>query len=524
MKLCANFVKPTVGPYCLSIFLAALFSCRPSAEERQGRELAAKYCSGCHLTPEPALLDKTTWREGVLPIMGVYLGFYPEVPTPSSESFYHEYLASGAFPAQPLLSEAEWVVLQEYFTKFSPEKLVPISRDLRPGTRWVADDEKATAPGPTLPATTAILFDSTTRRLWVADNIHQKIYLEKLDGTPTDSLGAPGPVSAIARSSDGFLVTTLGSIAPSERAEGSVSRVRRDAASGRYLQETLLTDLHRPVQTLEVDLDRDGQNELVVCEFGFLTGRLAYWKKDSAGTYQSRPLSPTAGALKVLATDWNRDGWPDLLALFGQGDERVSVFINKKGKGFQEKVLLRFPPSYGSMDFDLQDFDRDGRPDLLYVCGDNADYSRVLKPYHGLYIFRNEGDGVFEKKYFFPVNGAYRAKVRDFDRDGDLDVAVVSFFADYARTPHESFVYLEASGPFSFRGFTTPHGQRGRWVALEAGDVDHDGDTDLILANSAVADGFDQVHDALWRHSPPYLILKNTTRQPNAESPKTARK
>ena len=36
------------------------------------------------------------------------------------------------------------------------------------------------------------------------------------------------------------------------------------------------------------------------------------------------------------------------------------------------------------------DFDNDGFEDLIYVCGDNADITPILKSYHGIYIFLND--------------------------------------------------------------------------------------------------------------------------------------
>ncbi len=504
-------MKPGGVPHCVLLLLVALLSCQPNAQEQQGRELAEQYCAGCHLMPEPTLLDKQTWREGVLPIMGVYLGIFPEVPTPASESFYHDYLDQGLFPEAPLISSQEWEALKQYYESLAPETLVPIARGLKPGLQFAAVSAPI-AVDRVLPATTSVFWDEAKSQLWVADNIRKQIYIQKPNGTTVDSLPQTTPVSTIGRGavSGEMLITQIGTIAPDREAAGTLSRATFDAGEGTYRQETQIENLHRPTEAVEVDLDRDGTPELVISEFGFLTGRLAYWQKNkNDGTYRPYPITTQSGALKTIAHDWNRDGWPDLLVLFGQGDERISVFINQKDGTFQEKVLRRFPPSYGSMDFDLQDFDKDGKPDLLYVCGDNADYSRILKPYHGLYIFRNEGSDTFAQEYFFPVNGAYRAQVADFDQDGNLDIALISFFANYARTPQESFVYFASDGGFDFDAFTTPSGGRGRWITLDTGDVDGDGNIDVILGNCAAADGYDRLYNSLWTDSPPYLILKN---------------
>ena len=146
----------------------------------------------------------------------------------------------------------------------------------------------------------------------------------------------------------------------------------------------------------------------------------------------------------------NNDGQPDLLVLMAQGDEGIYLFTNHNGR-FTEKRLLRFPPVYGSTYFDLVDFNRDGHPDILYTCGDNADLSPVLKEFHGIYLFTNDGAMNFTQAYFFPLHGAYKALAEDYDQDGDLDIAAISFFPDYQRSPEESFVYLENQGKLRFR-------------------------------------------------------------------------
>src|SRR5256885_11339685 len=71
------------------------------------------------------------------------------------------------------------------------------------------------------------------------------------------------------------------------------------------------------------------------------------------------------------------------------------------------------------MYFTMRDFNGDGKPDILYVNGDNFDYSRVLKPYHGIRILENDGHNNFAERDFFPVYGAAQAVVADFDKDGD---------------------------------------------------------------------------------------------------------
>jgi hypothetical protein len=94
----------------------------------------------------------------------------------------------------------------------------------------------------------------------------------------------------------------------------------------------------------------------------------------------------------------------DIAALYAQGDERIVIYYNDGQGEFRGgfKIAARFPGVYGSMYFDLHDFDRDGDMDILYVNGDNFDYSQILKPYHGIRIYENDGSDNFQRKVFLP--------------------------------------------------------------------------------------------------------------------------
>ena len=71
----------------------------------------------------------------------------------------------------------------------------------------------------------------------------------------------------------------------------------------------------------------------------------------------------------------------------------------------------------------------------------------------------------------------------DFDADGDLDIASASFFPDYGKSPRESFVYLESKGGLKFEPSTFRQCIGGRWMTLDAADMDGDGDIDVLSAS-----------------------------------------
>jgi FG-GAP-like repeat/FG-GAP repeat len=231
----------------------------------------------------------------------------------------------------------------------------------------------------------------------------------------------------------------------------------------------------------EVALDGTGRNSFIICEFGNNRGRLAYYANDGS-RYVRHVLDGNPGAIRVEMHDMNGDGFPDVVALLAQGDERIVVFQNDgKGNFDAERVLARFPPVYGSMFFSMHDFNGDGKLDILYVNGDNFDYSRVLKPYHGVRILENDGSGRFRERYFFPVYGAARAEAVDFDGDGKLDILITSNFADFKRHPERGIVFLESVGAYQFRPYAFSVAATNQWNLTAVADLDHDGRPDVLV-------------------------------------------
>jgi hypothetical protein len=232
-------------------------------------------------------------------------------------------------------------------------------------------------------------------------------------------------------------------------------------------------------------------------------------------------LKAVPGARKVLVRDLNQDGKPDLVALTGQGSEGIWAFYNRGDGRFAEEPLLRFSPVYGSSYFDLVDFNGDGFEDILYTNGDNADYSISPKPYHGVRIYLNNGRNAFKEAWFFPLYGATQAAARDFDGDGDLDIAAIAFFPHYQKAPEEGFVYFENDGKMHFTPRTLPNAERGKWLVMETGDFDGDGDLDIALGSFLYMPG--QVPPSIgeaWRQrGSSVTILYNRLREVAAKSP-----
>lgn len=76
-------------------------------------------------------------------------------------------------------------------------------------------------------------------------------------------------------------VTEIGVLNPSEEKKGRVLRIEEDTV-------VLVDSLHRPVHTLVEDLNNDGTVELVISEFGHLTGQLSLLIEQEDGSFDKR--------------------------------------------------------------------------------------------------------------------------------------------------------------------------------------------------------------------------------------------
>ena len=477
----------------------------------KGEALAKQYCQSCHQFPEPSLLDVKSWEEGVLPNMGPRLGIF-------DFNFQHypnmrrdRNLPAGFYPSQPVLSFQEWQYILDYYLATSPDSLLPQKRSYPIKNDLSLFRISAPASLRPHPTTCFIQVDTTQRpfTLWHADIFSKSVIRYDQQLQPLDSFTSEGgPIIDIDLNSRPLVATNVGLLNPSNAVRGKLETVQTDAGGKWYLDTAICIDsLHRPVQSLRVDLNGDGRPDELICEFGNLTGALS-WYENRGDHYDRRVIRGLPGSIKAYVRDYNRDGRPDIFALFAQGEEGIFLFTNEGQGKFSEKEILRFPPSYGSSYFEMDDFNGDGFPDIVYTCGDNADFSQVLKPYHGVYIFLNDGEWNFSQKYFFPINGCYKAMAADFDGDGDLDLATISFFADYQRQPEEGFVYLENRGNFDFVPHSDRATQQGRWLTMDVRDFNGDGKPDIFLGNFSMSLGSIN-SDVNWRGAAPFLYLEN---------------
>jgi len=505
------------------LFFGALFACKdnnkhnPRSNFQQqkiklGKQLAARYCQSCHLLPDPSLLDKNSWTTGVLPNMGPRLGIFQYFGVyPSSRT--DKNLPANFYPPKPVIDVDEWQNIFYYYATQSPDTLQAQHRQYPIQMRLATFSVQYPRFKYNRPASTyvKIATGQSAPSLIVGDALRRILYFFNSRLQISDSVHCSSPVVDIEFTQQQMLACEIGNLNPNNGKSGKGKFLNRINGKLQEDSAALFDSLMRPVQITSADLNKDGRTDYLVCEFGNLVGALSWMENLGNNKFSRHTLRPVPGAIKACIDDYNHDGLPDIWVLFAQGEEGVFLFTNMGSGNFSAQEVLRFPPAYGSSSFELDDFNHDGYPDILYTCGDNADFSPVLKPYHGVYIFLNDGTNHFVKKFFFPINGCYKAIARDFDGDGDLDVATISFFADYKNQPEEGFVYLENKGNFDFHPYSLPEAESGRWLTMDAGDINGDGKIDIILGNFSV--GPSPIKSKVnWQQSPPFLVLKNTGR------------
>jgi len=451
-------------------------------EPSPGRQLAEIHCANCHLLPEPDELTDNLWLNEILPKMGARLGRYGAegrdhyLGTPAERPYLEP-----IFPTTNLIDSLDWEALKTYYLSNAPQKLkedkpAPIITEM---TSFIVEPVYDTTAGNERALTTLIQFDSTRGMIHTGGEFGSDGVFRVFDVMNRLISRQPTVTAPSAYDAASGLVLEMGSLSPSDNPRGLLHAVQDSTNENRLLSDSLA----RPVDMLRLDLDLNGEREVIVAEFGNLVGRLRTWLVTSDGSLVPKDvLAATPGAIRLRAADMDGDGNDDLLVLFAQGDERLEVWYSRPGKPVRKR-LLRFPPSHGSSDFQASDFDGDGDLDLIVTNGDNFDYQPEPKGYHGLRIYANNGAEAFNEVFFREIDGAYGVEVDDFDDDGDQDLAVIAYFVPPATRQFTSFLYLEQTDELEFEatGFLKKADQH--YMRMTSGDVDGDGDTDLLLAN-----------------------------------------
>jgi hypothetical protein len=190
------------------------------------------------------------------------------------------------------------------------------------------------------------------------------------------------------------------------------------------------------------DIDNDGDQDIVLNGLWIETPDLhkkdEWIKHDYAPEWYSQKTGETGkwwdNNTKVTTYDMNGDGYQDIL--ISQAESKgwpVCWYENPSGSGnsgWKQHIV-------GYMDYchtlQVADIDNDGDPDVF--CGELIPWDdRRADPYHPVVIFLNTGNCLRWERQEIDRHGCYGGKAGDVDNDGDIDLVAPR---NYERGPFQ---------------------------------------------------------------------------------------
>ena len=222
------------------------------------------------------------------------------------------------------------------------------------------------------------------------------------------------------------------------------------------------------------DYDNDGDLDFYVGDAAFNTAtdfKGDFYRNNGDKTFTRVPLDQLADG--GVWADYDNDGFVDLFIV--DSGQPTSVYRNNQNGTFS--VVPGMFNQGADWTLAFADIDNDRDLDLLQV-GRNGDITRNN-------LWRNNGNSTFTEMTTSAVNTTNMGSARgaswaDFDNDGDLDL-----FAPSATPAQPSRFFMnDGTGNFTAQTALSVLGVNVATSASALGDVDNDGDVDLIINNS----------------------------------------
>ena len=166
LKMVTNHV-PSSGARLFKCILACtlfMISCTNvnNKKEKTGEELSKTYCGSCHLFPDPALLDKRTWKEDVLPAMAKQLGI--------------DYIYETTLPGQkPVVTVEEWKKILAYYINSAPGIMPAQERPAVKRSPLFLAAKKAALSKGNFPSTSFIKIDEGNHWIYAANSFDSSV-------------------------------------------------------------------------------------------------------------------------------------------------------------------------------------------------------------------------------------------------------------------------------------------------------------------------------------------------------------
>lgn len=326
------------------------------------------------------------------------------------------------------------------------------------------------------------------------------------ESTLMAGLAAPVHVEAVDLDTDGdldLLVACMGEVFPNNEKIGSVIILENDGHQN-FTKRVIAEKITRVTDLRAGDFDGDGRLDLAVAQFGYDQGEITWMRNLGDWRFESRNLLNLSGTINVCVADLNGDRTLDIVAVVSQQWEEIHLFENDGTGQFKDKILFGSTnEDFGSSGLSLCDLNRDGRPDILYTNGDGFAYADPGKrPWHGVQWLENVGEGNFRFHRIGDLPGAFAPVGVDLDGRGVMDVVCTSGFNDWTNPDAAALVVFKNDGRMNFTPHVLAHAPI-QHITCAAGDLDGSGRPSLVTAGFYSYPPFDRMDRiTLWRPQP----------------------
>ena len=308
----------------------------------------------------------------------------------------------------------------------------------------------------------------------------------------------PGPahVQAVDLDGDGDLdlaIASLGVLFPNNARIGAVILLENDGTQ-RFTAHVVADNVARVADVRAGDLDGDGDLDLAVALFGYDQGETRWLENTGGWHFESHLLQGLSGVINAEIADIDGDRDLDIVTLVSQEWEEIYAFVNDgHGRFTPTRIFGASNEDFGSSWISLADLDGDHDLDIVYSNGDAFDYATTTgRSWNGLQWLENTGGAAFTYHRIADIPGASSPQAVDLDGDGDLDVAVVSAYNNWADPAAQSLVWLENDGHARFMLHDIASAPT-HLVTLAVGDLDGDGRPDLVTGGMHMSWPYDRL-------------------------------